>query len=314
MTSPQQPALRMGTYEWILLIFLSILWGASFFFGKIAVRELTPFTIALGRVLIAAAILATVVRTSGLAFPMGWRSWWPFFVMGFINNVVPFSLIFWGKKEIGSGLASVLNAATPLSGAIVAHFLTDDEKLHSNRLIGVVIGIAGVAILVGPASLGLDWGRALGAAAVLAATVSYGLAGVYGKRFRQVPALVTSCCQLTASSLMLTPLVLLVDQPWRHSLPGTTTFLAVLGLATLSTALAYVVFFTILRRAGASNALLVTLLVPFSATALGILVLGESLKPGDLLGAALVALALLVIDGRLFTKLRPAPNSASGRA
>ncbi len=296
----------MGATEWALLVLLSVLWGGTFFFGKIAVRELPPFTIVLARVSIAAAILAAVARLSGLEFPRGMKAWAPFLVMGLVNNVIPFSLIFWGQKEIGAGLASVLNAATPLSGAIIAHLLTDDEKLRSNRLIGVLIGMAGVLVLVGPSGLQMNWGPLLGAAAVLAATFSYGFAGVWGKRFRGVPALTSACCQLTCSSLIMTPLVLIIDQPWQRGVPSAQAMLSVLAIAVLATALAYVIFFTILRRAGASNVMLVTLLVPFTATGLSIVFLGESVRQTDIAGAALVALALFIIDGRPVAALRGA--------
>jgi len=302
----QSRQLRMGAAEWGLLLFLSVLWGGSFFFGKIAVREMAPFTIVLCRVAIGAAILAVVVRLSGLEFPCSISQWLPYLVMGLLNNVVPFSLIFWGQQEIGAGLASVLNAGTPLSGAIVAHFLTADEKLHSNRLLGVLVGIGGVAVLIGPSGLNMNWGPLLGAGAVLLATVSYGFAGVWGKRFRSVPAFTSACCQLAASSLVMLPLVAVFDKPWLRAMPGAATLAAVLALAVASTALAYVIFFIILRRAGAANVMLVTLLLPFTASALGIVFLGETLRQTDLAGAALVALALLIIDGRPFMALRRA--------
>ena len=294
----------MGATEWALLLFLSMLWGGSFFFNKIAVHELPPFTVVLCRVGGGAAILAVVALASGLVFPKTIRGWWPYLVMGLLNNVLPFSLIVWGQKEIGAGLASVLNAGVPLAGAIVAHFFTSDEKLTGNRLLGVLVGIAGVVVLVGPSGLDLNLGPLLGALAVLAATVSYGSAGVWGKRFRGVPALTSACCQLFCSTLVMAPLVAMVDQPWTHAAPSLQAISALAGLAAISTALAYVIFFTILRRAGAANVMLVTLLVPLTATALGILFLNESLRPTDLAGAALVALALLIIDGRPFAALR----------
>jgi len=294
----------MGATEWALLLFLSMLWGGSFFFNKIAVHELPPFTVVLCRVGGGAAILAVVALASGLVFPKTIRGWWPYLVMGLLNNVLPFSLIVWGQTEIGAGLASVLNAGVPLAGAIVAHFFTSDEKLTGNRLLGVLVGIAGVVVLVGPSGLDLNLGPLLGALAVLAATVSYGSAGVWGKRFRGVPALTSACCQLFSSTLVMAPLVAMVDQPWTHAAPSLQAISALAGLAAISTALAYVIFFTILRRAGAANVMLVTLLVPLTATALGILFLNESLRPTDLAGAALVALALLIIDGRPFAALR----------
>jgi drug/metabolite transporter (DMT)-like permease len=308
MTQPtEKPTeLRMGPYEWGLLFLLSILWGCTFFFGKIAREEMSAFTIVLFRVGIAAAILAIAVQLSGLQFPKGLKAWWPFLVMGLLNNVLPFSLIFWGQKEIGAGLASVLNASTPLFGAIVAHLVTDDEKLRSNRLIGVLIGIAGVAVLMGPTGLDMNVTRAMGMGAVLLASLCYGISGAWAKRFRGVPALTSSACQLSCSTAVMAPLVLVFDPPWAQGLPSVKVMLAVLAIATLCTALAYVIFFTIIRRAGSSNVLLVTLLVPFSATALGIVFLGEQLHATDLAGAALVGLALLIIDGRPYAAMHRA--------
>lgn len=303
------PALRMGAAEWGMLAVLSLLWGATFFFAKIAVREVPTFTLVLARVSIAAAILAAVIVASGGRFPNSWRSWRDFFVMGLLSNVVPFSLIFYGQVSIGAGLAAVLNAVTPLSGAVIAHYLTDDEKLSLRRVLGVGIGVAGVAVLIGPSSVGTGTAALIGSAAVLAGGVSYGFSGVWGRRFRGQPALTSACCQLMASSLMMTPLVLAVDRPWMLATPGVPTILAVLGLAAFSTALAYVLYYAILSRAGSSNVLLVTLLIPISAAALGIAFLGESLHTTDILGAVLVGLALLVIDGRLvrmLTKAAPA--------
>jgi drug/metabolite transporter (DMT)-like permease len=296
--------LRMGALEWTLLLFLSVLWGGSFFFGKVAVAEMAPFTIVLCRVAIGSAILALVVKLSGLPFPSSLSGWAPYLVMGLLNNVIPFSLIFWSQQYIEEGLASVLNAGTPLAGAIVAHFLTQDEKLHSNRLVGVLIGIAGVAVLIGPSSFTTDSARLAGAMAVLVATFSYGFAGVWGKRFRGTPALTSACCQLASSTLIMAPLVLAFDRPWTRPMPGATTWAAILALAVFSTALAYVIFFTILRRAGAANVMLVTLLVPFTASILGVLFLNEAIPSTELAGATLVALALLIIDGRRFAALR----------
>jgi drug/metabolite transporter (DMT)-like permease len=310
MTQTSKPStnLHMGLTEWALLLLLSILWGGSFFFGKIARAELSAFTIVLFRVGIAAAILLVVAKASGLELPRGLKAWMPYLVMGLLNNVIPFSLIFWGQREIGAGLASVLNASTPLFGAIVAHIFTDEEKLHSNRLVGVLIGMAGVAVLIGAPGLQLgnstDTARLAGMGAVLLASLSYGLSGTWAKRFRGVPALTTSACQLTCSTLVMAPLVLLFDPPWAQGLPSAKAMLAVLAIAVLCTALAYVIFFTIIRRAGAANVLLVTLLVPFTAAALGIAFLGEQFHATDLAGAALVGLALIVIDGRIFAGLR----------
>jgi drug/metabolite transporter (DMT)-like permease len=289
---------RMGALEWSLLLTLSVLWGASFFLVKVAVAELPPFSIVLARVGLAALALHIVVRVTGGRMPADRASWSAFFAMGTLNNLVPFSLIVWAQTQIGSGLASILNGATPLFTVLLAHWLTADERLTWNRLIGVLLGFAGVTVMIGVealAGLGLHIVAAL---AVLLATVSYALAGIFGRRFQRQPPLVTATGQVTATSIMMLPIVLIVDQPWTLPAPQPATWGAVIGLALLSTALAYVIFFRILATAGATNLLLVTLLIPISAVLLGHTFLDESVHLQHIAGMALIALGLAAIDGR----------------
>ncbi|PWC52864.1 DMT family transporter [Azospirillum sp. TSO22-1] len=293
MTAP-----RMGLAEWLMLILLSVLWGGAFLFGKMAVADLRPFTVVLARVALAAAALALVVRAAGLRMPGTPAAWRPFFVLGLLNNLVPFSLIFWGQTQIASGLAAILNATTPLFGVVLAHALTPDERLTAPRLAGVLLGIGGVAVIVGPEALGGAGTAVLAQFAVLGAALSYGCAGIYSRRFRGTPPLVTSAGQVTASALMILPVALLVDRPWEGAMPGAVTWGALLGLALLGTAGAYVLYFRIMARAGATNAMLVTLLIPVSALLLGAVVLGEAVEPRQVAGMALIGLGLAVIDGR----------------
>lgn len=289
-----------------MLLALSLLWGGSFFFNGIAVQALPPLTIVALRVGLGALALLAVLRLSGLALPGSGRVWLAFFGMGVLNNLIPFCLIVWGQTRIGSGLASILNATTPLFAVLVAHVLTVDEKITRARLAGLIAGFLGVAVMIGPAALqGL--GRDLAAQlAVLGAAVSYAFAGVFGRRFKAmgVAPLVTAGGQVTASSLMLVPLALAFDRPWQLALPDWPVWAAVLGLALLSTALAYVLFFRILAVAGATNIALVTFLIPVSAILLGALVLGEHLALRQLAGMGLIALGLAAIDGRIFGLFR----------
>jgi drug/metabolite transporter (DMT)-like permease len=291
---------RMTAPIWILLTLLSVLWGGSFFFIGVAVREVPPLSIVAARVVMAALVLLPVLRLLGLGLPRQRNLWLAFFGMGLLNNAIPFMLIVWGQTQIPSGLASILNATTPISTALVAHVFTADEKLTSNRIAGVLLGVAGVAVMLGPdllAGLGDNlWAQG----ACLLATLSYACAGVFGRRFRRmgIPPLVTASGQLTASSLLLLPLALIVDRPWTLVLPAWPVLAALLALAVLSTALAYVIFFRVMAAAG-SNVNLVTLLVPVSAILLGVLVLGEDLLPRHLLGFGIIALGLAAIDGRL---------------
>ncbi len=305
--SNEIPANRpMTLAEWATLLFLSLLWGGSFFFNAVAVKELPVFTVVVGRVAMAAVLMLCLLRAMGLKLPSDRRIWAAFFGIGLINNAIPFSLIVGGQQHIASGVASILNAATPLFTVLFAHFLTTDEKMTGNRLAGVLVGFVGVAVMVG-----LDAVQSLGSHVTaqlmcLSATVSYALASIYGRRFRAmgVPALVTATGQVVAASVLLVPVMLLVDRPWTLPMPGLAALGAVAGLAVLSTALAYVLYFRLLATAGASNLALVTFLVPVSAILLGFLFLDEVLLPRHLAGMALIGLGLAAIDGRPWRAIR----------
>lgn len=294
----------MGPAEWGLLLLLSLFWGGSFFFSKVALAELPPFTVVLARVGIAAVALNAAVPLSGQRMPADQHLWGRFAVMGAINNLIPFSLIFYSQTRIPSGLAAILNATTPLWTVLLAHWLTRDERLTPNRLAGVLIGFVGVIILLGPDLLGGLGVQVLAQLAVVGAAVSYAFAGIFGKGFRGIPPLVTATGQVTATAVMMLPVALLVDRPWVLSAPGLVTWGALLGLALLSTAFAYRIYFRLLATAGATNLLLVTFLIPVSALLLGTLILGERLDPGDFVGMAAIGLGLIAIDGRLLQRFR----------
>ncbi len=294
---PPQPE-TIDRQSWLLLLFLSVLWGGSFFFVGLALRELPPLTVALARVVLAAALIYPVFKWQGGVLPKSFTGWMPFTVMGLFNNIIPFSLIFAGQVHISSGLASVLNATTPLFTVLVlASF--GDERLILRRVAGVLIGLCGVYVLRDPDHVQSE-NQIIGMLFCLGGALSYGFAGLWGRRhFNNVPPLTTSTCQLISSSIIMAVIAGAVEQPWRLPMPGLTTWAALFGLAALSTALGYIVFFTILKRAGASNVMLVTLLMPVPAILLGVLVLGEPLAVRDIAGAVVIAASLLVIDGRV---------------
>jgi drug/metabolite transporter (DMT)-like permease len=284
--------------DWALLVLLSILWGGSFFFNGIAIRELPPLTIVLARVAIAAALLLPILRATGATLPKRLSEWWPFLVMGILNNVIPFSLIVAGQTQIASGLASVLNATTPLFTVLVMAGARE-EPLLPRRIIGVLMGIAGVIILRGP-DLRLGGGETLGILLCLGAALSYGFSGLWGRRkLSNVAPLTSATCQLICSSMVMLMLAGAIERPWLLPAPSLSTWLALLGTAALSTALAYVVFFQILVRSGASNVMLVTLLIPVTAILLGHFILGEAVAARDIIGALVIAGALMIVDGRL---------------
>jgi drug/metabolite transporter (DMT)-like permease len=294
---------RIDGRDWALLGVLSVLWGGSFFFSGLALRELPPLTLVFLRVVLAALILLPLVRAYRIDFPAGFSGWAPFVAVALFNNVLPFSLIVIGQTYITSGLASILNATTPLF-AVLVMAASGEEKISPQRVAGVTLGLIGVIILRGGVGLDLA-GQGTGIALCLAAAFSYGIAALLARRhLAKSPPLATATFQLMASSAVMAVIAGLVDRPWRLPLPGATAWLAVIGLAVLSTAIAYIVFFQVLRRSGASNVMLVTLLIPLTAILLGALVLGENISTREILGAAVIGSALLVMDGRVLKLAR----------
>jgi drug/metabolite transporter (DMT)-like permease len=298
----------MTRLEWAMLLALATVWGGSFFFNGVAVRELPVFTVVVARVALAALLLLAALRLRSERLPWDRRVWTAFLGMGLLNNAIPFSLIVWGQQHIASGVASILNASTPLFTVMLAHVLTSDERMTGGRLAGVLIGFAGVAVMIGAGAL-RDLGVNVAAqVACLAGALSYAFAGIYGRRFRAmgVSPMATATGQVVASSLILLPLAMLVDRPWTLPPPSLTASGALVGVAAVSTALAYVLYFRILATAGATNLLLVTFLIPVSAILLGTLFLGETLLPRHLAGMALIGAGLAAIDGRPWKAIRGA--------
>lgn len=298
VSTAQTMTLKAG----LLLVLLAAVWGGSFFFAEIALSEVPPLTITLHRVFWAVPILALIVRLKGLSLPRTPRIWGAYFVMGALNNAIPFSLIFWGQTQIHSGLASILNATTAMFGAVVAGLLLKDEPLTKNKLLGAVLGIAGVAFIMGPAALTEFNPASLAQIAILGATLSYAFAGVWGRMtLSRQPPLVNAFGMLVGSTILMIPVALLTDGiPNLHL--SAPVWAALLGMAALSTALAYVLYFAILTMAGAANLLLVTLLIPAFAISLGVMFLGEQMDPSAWMGFGIIALGFAITDGRLFRR------------
>ncbi len=298
--------MRMTTRDWLLLWVLSVLWGGAFFFAAVAVKEVPPLTLVLCRVAIAALVLFVFIKIKGERFPLGWPFLSIFLAMGFFNNLIPFSLLFWAQTTIPSGLASILNATTPIFSIIVAHFLLSDEKMAVNKIAGVMLGFAGVAILFGGDALSGVSVTTFGILACLGAALSYGFATVFGRRFRTlgVTPSIGALGQLSATTIMMIPIVIFFDQPWTLTMPSTEAVGAIVSLAVASTAVAYLIYFRILESAGAVNAALVTLIIPLTAILLGTVFLDEKLAAQHYLGMALILAGLIAIDGRLVDRLK----------
>lgn len=304
MTKPTPINTQMTAFEWLLVAALSVIWGGAFFFGEVALVELPPLTVVLGRVGFAALLLLVIVYMSGNRMPWGWRPWSAFLVMGLLNNFIPFSLIVWGQTHLTSGVASIFNATTPFFAVFIAHFLTSDERMSFNRVAGILIGIAGVAFIVGPAVFQGMSNQLFAQLAIMVAAISYSFAGIYGRRFANYPPLVTATGQVTASTVLMAPVALFYDQPWTLMPLSWTTWGAIIGIASVCTALAYLIYFRILRTAGATNLMIVTLLIPPSAILLGVLFLGEVLRAQEIIGMAIIGAGLLVLDGRILKFLQ----------
>ena len=298
--------MKMDAYDWVMLITLATVWGGSFLFNAILVAELPVITIVAIRVTVAALALWGFVRVTGRKIPTTPQVWGALLILGVLNNAIPFSLIVQGQTQITSGLASILNATTPLFTILVAGFFLTDERFSVLRVLGVVVGFSGVILMVGPealSGLGDDFWAQLCA---LGAALSYGFASVFGRRFRElrVDPVMVATGQVTMSSLVLWPIALWIDGPQDIMGLSFNAAASMFGLAVLCTSFAYILYFRILERAGATNISLVTFLVPISAIILGVLVLGERIFTKEIMGMTLIGMGLAIIDGRLFQRLR----------
>ncbi len=296
---------QMNGRDWAILGTLAVIWGGAFFFIGVAVRHVPPLTYVWLRLSIAALAMWGYLYFKGQKLGLPREVWGSIVLLAVLNNALPFTLFGWGQTHIASGLASILNATTPIWGVVVAHVLTRDERMTPRKLAGVLLGFGGVATMIGPSLLASLGSSALAQLACVAASLSYALAAVWARRFRKlgVSPLSVTTGQLTAGALIMLPMAMIVDQPWTHAFPPLTAWGAITALALLCTAFGYVLYFRLIETSGATNALLVTLLVPPVAIVLGALFLSETLAPQDFIGLGLIALGLAAIDGRLLSLL-----------
>ena len=308
------PNLTLDRKSWGLLILLWFCWGGSFFYGHIALTAVPPLTLVFCRVFIGMLILLPIIWLWRVKIPRGIKVWRSMLLMAIFNTALPFSLIAFGLTRVSSSLGGILNATVPMWTAALAHFATKDERLSLPKFIGIVTSLLGVIILIGmkdsmvaPVIVGhtapspdqfLD---SLAKLAFVAATASYAISGIYGKRFRAmgVEPIFAATAQLLMASLLLLPLMIFVDRPWQLPTPSWSAVASLLAIGIISTGLAYILYYRILAMAGAINVSLVTYLVPVSATLLGVLVLGESFTVFTMVGIGIIALGLLILDGRI---------------
>jgi drug/metabolite transporter (DMT)-like permease len=303
---------NMGAQQWAAIVFLGILWGGTFFFNAVGLREVPVLTMAWSRVVIAAIALFIALKVTGQGMPTDWRRWSALGVVGLLNNVAPFTLMVWAQSHITSGLTAILNATTPLWTVLVCHFLTTDEKLTVNRGLGVLIGFVGVVFLIGPQALVHVGSDVLAQLAAVLGAVFFAFGGMWSRRFRPlgIGPMQAATGQMASASILMAPFVLFIDQPWALPMPGLTTWGAMIGSGVLCTALAFVIYFRILANYGATNILLVTFLNPICTIFLGTLILGEVVRWEHLAAMAMIGVGLAVLDGRPVRALRRALRGA----
>ena len=304
---------QMNRADWLILGILALIWGGAFFFIGVAVRHVPPLTYVWLRLTIAAAAMWIYVRARGESVGLPRSAWGSILLLALLNNALPFALFGWGQTHIASGLASILNATTPIWGVVVAHFLTHDERMSPRKIAGVFLGFGGVATMIGPSLLSSLGSAALAQLACVTASLCYALAAVWARRFRKqgISPMSVTTGQLTAGAVMMLPVSWIVDRPWTQAFPPLSAIGAITALALLCTAFGYVLYFRLIATSGATNALLVTLLVPPVAILLGALFLSETLAPQDFIGLGLIALGLAAIDGRLLSLGRRALPTAA---
>lgn len=302
--APRRPP-SMASSEWAMLVLLSMFWGGSYLFNALALRDLPVFTVVAFRVLVGGLALHLALRVMRIPFPLDRSSLKAYAGMAILNCALPFCLIVFGQTRVPSGLASILNATTPIFTMVLAHLFLASERLDLRRAAGVLIGFAGVVVLFRD-RLGAGTGELIGLVACLGASLSYGFSNIFGRKVIVPGAhpLAMAAGQQTFALVPLMPLALIVDAPFSGPMPGLTAIGAVVALGLFSTAIAYSLFYRILARAGATNVSLVTLLIPCSAILFGTLFLGERLEEEAFLGLAIIAAGLLVIDGRLIGLFR----------
>lgn len=299
----------MTRRDWGLIAALSILWGSAFILIEIGLRSVPPNTLVFARMALAVPPLLLLLHLKGERLPRDLKRWAMLALLGLLNVVLPFILFYWGMTQISTGLASILNATTPLWGVVAAHFLTRDERATPARIVGVMFGVAGIAVMIGIDAFEGASTAILAQIACLVATLSYAIASIYGRRFADsgMTPLAVATGQILSSAIIMLPIALISDAMWTLPMPGMSFWLATGAIAIFSTSLAYYLYFQLLESAGASNSLLVTFLIPIVAIMLGVSVLGERVSVDQVAGVALIAVGLILLDGRVLARRRNVP-------
>ena len=292
----------MTNKDWLRIVALGVLWGSSFLYAEILLRYLNPLMIVFLRVSLAGLILLLICLMKRVPIKLTGTDLFTIGVMGALNNVIPFSLIVWGQQTTTGGLASIINASTAFFSILLAALFIPQERLSWNRVGGVLIGVTGVAIAVGPANMLQFSENDTGKYMILLATISYAFAGVWAKlRMQNLPSMISATGMLVASAMMMVPLLFVTDTFQIAPIDMYVFFIA-FQFAVICSVLAYLLYFKILETTGAGNLLICTIIVPPSAILLEVLVLDEVIGLNELAGLAIVTAGMIVLDGRLLPR------------
>lgn len=287
-----------------LLFLLAAMWGPSFVFIKVAVETIPPITMVFGRVALAAILLYLFLRLKNGRMPTSRTTWKHLTVVALTHNTIPFVLFAWGEQYVDSAMASILNGTIPFFTIILAHFFTQDDRLTPAKIAGVLVGFAGLVVLVLPSFQGGHRATAWGIMALVLAAFLYGVAIVYTRNhLRGLPPLVAPTGQLILASLFLMPVMLLVDQPWTMALPSLASIMSMVALGVVGTALAFILYYRMMERVGASYISMVAYMIPVFGIIFGVLLLGETITQAMVIGCALILLGVMIVNG-LFNGIR----------
>lgn len=291
--------MNMTPHTWLLMLTLGLIWGGTFFLSEILLLELSPFQIVFHRVSIAALIMVLYLKIKGIALPKDGRTWAALAVMGLLNNAIPFSAIVFGQQYITGGMASILNSTTAFFGVMLSGLILKEEAITAPKFIGVIMGILGVVIIMGFDTLSSLSLTNIGQILIIVSSISYAFAGIWGKfQVKNLGVEVTATGMLITSSVWMFILSSTVEGLPFEAL-SMRSALSILTFAILCTAVAYLLYFAILKQAGAANLTLVTIIIPPFALILDAVALGEMVSLQEILGFLVISMGLLVISGKL---------------
>ena len=288
------PAKSNITTELLLLLALATCWGASYTFIRVGVATIPPITLIAARTLIAGLVLLAIIRWRGLSLPKDAASWKRFLIQSCLNSAIPFTLIAWAEQTVDAGLATILNSTTPIFAFLIAAFLLRSEPLTGRKLFGVAAGMAGICLIISLDALHGMGRQLLPQLAVVAASICYACAALFGRNFKGLDPMMPAAGSLLCGAALLIPASLIVEQPWQIA-PSTASVLALLGLSVVSTALAFSIYFRLIQTLGSVGTTAQAYLRVPIGVAIGVTFLGEPVSPTAAIGLVCVVAGVMAM-------------------